>query len=50
MQIVKKLQASIDFSTKILINSLASGAPPRELEQMYIYKFPRLPKFSRKIW
>ena len=30
MKIIKKLQVSIDFSTKILINSLASGVPPTE--------------------
>ena len=28
MNIIKKLPVSIDFSTKILINSLAPGAPP----------------------
>ena len=48
---IKILQASIDFSTKILINLLASEAPPQEPVQMNISKFFRiLPKLSQKIW
>ena len=46
MKISKKLLGSTDFSTKFLINSLASWDPPNPL-QMKISKF--LPKFSRKI-
>ena len=42
----KKLQAYIDFSTKILLNSLASRAPSLNPIEMNISK---LPKFSRKI-
>ena len=49
MQSCKKLEVSIDFSSKFLINSLASrGSPPNPL-QMLIFKVGKLlSRFSRK--
>ena len=47
MKIFKKYEVSINFWTKFLIKSLASGALLPEPLQMHSSKF--MPKFSRKI-
>ena len=55
MHISKKWEVSIDFSSKFLINSLASGGPPLEPPtnadfQIFLNYYPNFREKFEKIW